>query len=80
MTVIREVKITRVLPNYCIICEESVILHLCDDIKKNGLREPIVVEMVEQCFRIIDGEKRWRACRRIGLDKIRVEIHEESSP
>ncbi|MFH1646859.1 MAG: ParB/RepB/Spo0J family partition protein [Chloroflexota bacterium] len=80
MSEIREVKITRVLPNYCIICEESVILCLCEDIKQNGLREPIVVEMVEQCFHIIDGEKRWRACRRIGLDKIRVEIQEESSP
>jgi ParB-like chromosome segregation protein Spo0J len=49
-------------------------LRLCDDIQCNGMREPIIVEMAGYFFQIIDGEKRWRACKKIGLTKIKAEI------
>lgn len=80
MTEIRELDINKVKPNCCLVYEESAILHLSNDIRVNGLKEPIVVEMVEYCFQIVDGEKRWRACKRIGLEKIKAVITEESLP
>jgi ParB family chromosome partitioning protein len=74
VTEIRQIRIDKILPNRRLIFEEDIILGLCDDIKCNGMREPIIVEMAGYFFQIIDGEKRWRACKKIGLTKIKAEI------
>jgi ParB family chromosome partitioning protein len=71
---IREVRIDKIHPNRRLIFEEDIILELCDDIRCRGLQEPIVVELVENYFQIVDGEKRWRACKKNGLDKVKVQI------
>jgi ParB family chromosome partitioning protein len=71
---IRQIRIDKVLPNRRLIFEEDSILQLCHDIQCNGMREPIIVEMAGYYFQIIDGEKRWRACKKIGLTKIKAEI------
>jgi ParB family chromosome partitioning protein len=71
---IRRVRIDKILPNRRLIFEEDTILRLCHDIQCNGMREPIIVEMVGYNFQIIDGEKRWRACKKIGLSEIKAEI------
>jgi ParB family chromosome partitioning protein len=73
-----ELEIGRIRPNYRLVYEEEVILRLCDDIKARGLQEPIMVELVEYWFQIIDGEKRWRACKKLGFNKIRAIILEVS--
>jgi ParB family chromosome partitioning protein len=71
---IRRVRIDKILPCRRLVFEEDTILHLCDDIKCNGMREPIIVEMAGYFFQIVDGEKRWRACKKVGLTKIKAEI------
>ena len=73
---IREIKIDKIRPNYRLIYEETAILALCDDILCRGIQEPIVVERVANWFRIVDGEKRWRACKKLGLVKVKVRIIE----
>jgi len=75
---IREIDINKVRPNYRLVYLEEAILLLCHDIKSRGLQEPIVVELVENWFCIVDGEKRWRACKKIGLTRIKVMILETS--
>jgi ParB family chromosome partitioning protein len=75
---IREIAINKIHPNYRLLYTEDIILSLCDDIRCHGLREPIIVELVEYWFEIVDGEKRWRACKRIGLNKIKAIILETS--
>ncbi len=75
---IREIELNKIHPNYRLVYTEDVILSLCNDIRCNGMREPVVVELVEYWFEIVDGEKRWRACKRIGLSKIRSIILESS--
>ncbi len=75
---IREIGINRVHPNCCLVCGEAEILRLCRDIKCRGLQEPIVVELVEYWFQIVDGEKRWRACKKIGWNTIKAIIVEVS--
>ena len=73
---IREIEIDKIRPNYRLVYEADAILRLCEDIKLRGLQEPVVVELVASWFEIIDGEKRWRACKKIGLNKIRAMILE----
>ena len=72
------IRIDGIRPNYRLICDEDVIVYLCNDIRRHGQQEPIMVELEEHWFRIIDGEKRWRACKKIGLDSIRAAILEAS--
>jgi ParB family chromosome partitioning protein len=71
---IRQVRIDKILPNRRLIFEEDTILRLCDDIRCNGMRQPIIVEMLGFYFQIVDGEKRWRACKKNGLAEIKAEI------
>ena len=73
---IREIEIDKIHPNYRLVFEADVILRLCDDIAERGLQEPIVIELVEYWFEIVDGEKRWRACKKIGQHKIKAVILE----
>jgi ParB family chromosome partitioning protein len=71
---VRRVRIDKILPNRRLIFEEDIILSLCDDIKCNGMRESVIIEIAGYFFQIIDGEKRWRACKKIGLTEIKAEI------
>ena len=74
---VRQIRIDRIHPNRRLVFQEEVIQSLCSDIESNGLREPITVGLVEYRFEIIDGEKRWRACKKIGWEKISAVIVEE---
>jgi ParB family chromosome partitioning protein len=78
MVEIWEIEIDRIHPNRCLICDEDAVSLLCRDIACNGLREPLLVELVECWFRILDGEKRWRACKKLGLKKVKAMILEAS--
>lgn len=73
---IREIEIRHIRPNHRLIYEERDVVSLCEDIRRRGVQEPIAVELVENWFQIVDGEKRWRACRKIGLNRIRAVILE----
>ncbi|MFC1914138.1 ParB/RepB/Spo0J family partition protein [Chloroflexota bacterium] len=72
-----EIRIDKICPNRRLIFDQDTIISTCCDIKLRGLMEPIVVELVGEGFRIIDGEKRWRACKKIGFTKIKAMIYEE---
>ncbi|MBU4361263.1 ParB/RepB/Spo0J family partition protein, partial [bacterium] len=45
---------------------------LADSIKKHGLLQPITVEYIEQedCFKIINGERRYKAAKLAGLQEL----------
>lgn len=73
---IRDIRIDSICPNYRLVFEKDTILRLCSDIEFRGLQEPILVELVEYWFQILDGEKRWRACKKIGWKKIKAIVLE----
>lgn len=54
---------------------------LAESIRVNGIIQPIVVRRVGDQYRIIAGERRWRAAQRAGLLKVPVVVRdiEESS-
>lgn len=49
---------------------------LAASIEKEGLLQPIVVRKVGDHYQIIAGERRWQACRTLGLQSVPVRIKE----
>jgi ParB family chromosome partitioning protein len=54
--------------------DEDGIAELADSIKKVGLLQPIIVRPMGEGYQIIAGERRWRAARSAGLDKVPVRV------
>jgi len=53
---------------------EDAIAELADSIKKVGLLQPIIVRAHGEGYQIIAGERRWRASRVAGLDRVPVRV------
>jgi ParB family transcriptional regulator, chromosome partitioning protein len=56
--------------------DDGKLAELADSIRANGIIQPIVVRRVGDRYRIIAGERRWRAAQRAGLLKVPVVIRE----
>lgn len=54
--------------------DEEKIENLAESIKENGIIQPIVVAKGEKTYKIIAGERRWRAARKAGLKTVPVVI------
>lgn len=75
-----EVPLSLIIPNP----EQPRIFFAADEIKqlaasiqKDGLLQPILVRPIEEGrFQIIAGERRWQACKALGLEKVPVRIKE----
>ncbi len=48
----------------------ETLQQLAQSIRENGVLQPIVVRPVEENYEIVAGERRWRASRQAGLDRI----------
>src|SRR5262245_27237606 len=62
--------------------DEARLDELAQSIKANGIIQPIVVRRTGDEYRIIAGERRWRAAQRAGLLKVPVvvrDVAEENS-
>ena len=53
---------------------EDSLLELSDSIKKVGLLQPILVRPMGEGYQIIAGERRWRASRQAGLERVPVRV------
>lgn len=58
--------------------DDAAITELADSIRQHGLIQPIVVRPLENGYQIVVGERRWRACRMLGMSEIPVIIRELS--
>jgi ParB family chromosome partitioning protein len=50
--------------------EESALQELADSIKQHGVVQPIIVVRHKEGYRIVAGERRWRAAQQAGLNNI----------
>jgi len=50
--------------------DESSIKELANSIKEKGLLQPIIVRKAEDKYLVIAGERRYRACKLLGMEKI----------
>lgn len=59
--------------------DEESIASLADSIRAHGLLQPLLVRpLTNGGYQIVAGERRWRACRMLGLSEIPVIIRELS--
>ena len=56
--------------------EDARLDELAQSIKANGVIQPIIVRRIDGGYRIIAGERRWRAAQRAGLTRVPVVIRE----
>ena len=56
--------------------DEGKLDELAASIKTNGIIQPILVRRVGNAYRIIAGERRWRAAQRAGLLKVPVLVRD----
>lgn len=54
------------------------LIELVDSVRESGVLEPLVVAKTPAGYQIIAGERRWRAAKIAGLDKVPVIIKETS--
>ena len=52
------------------------IEELAGSIKKNGLLQPILVRKIGDYYQILAGERRYRACKSLGLEEVPVRFWE----
>lgn len=57
--------------------KEEAIEELANSIKNYGVLQPIIVENKGKYYRIIAGERRWRAAKKAGLEEIPCLIRDE---
>jgi ParB family transcriptional regulator, chromosome partitioning protein len=80
----REVPVNNILPNPFqprTIMEEERLEELAASIREHGIIQPLIVTQIEdgavgERFRLIAGERRWRAARRAGLSHVPVVVKE----
>jgi ParB family transcriptional regulator, chromosome partitioning protein len=53
---------------------EEEVAELADSVKKVGVLQPIIVRPHSDGYQIIAGERRWRAARVAGLEKVPVRV------
>src|SRR5687767_9285062 len=56
--------------------DDARLEELAQSIRANGIIQPILVRRVGNAYRIIAGERRWRAAQRAGLHKVPVVIRD----
>jgi ParB family transcriptional regulator, chromosome partitioning protein len=74
-----EVDLDRLMPNDDqprLAMDEGKLDELARSIKANGIIQPILVRKAGDGYRIIAGERRWRAAQRAGLLKVPVVVRE----
>lgn len=53
-------------------------VQLVDSVKESGIVTPLLVSKRESAYRLIAGERRWRAAQKAGLDRVPVIVREAS--
>jgi ParB-like chromosome segregation protein Spo0J len=67
-----EVDLEKIRPNLRLLYDKDTLEMLCRFILSRGQVDPIQVWFDGECFRIWDGEKRWRVCKMLGITRVRV--------
>jgi ParB/RepB/Spo0J family partition protein len=70
----RTIQVSRIEPNCRFVFARETIDHLVRSVLREGQKQPIRIWFTGRCFRILDGEKRWRAAKRIGMATITAVI------
>jgi ParB family chromosome partitioning protein len=67
-----EIDLEKIRPNLRLLYHRETIEVLCQEMRSRGQLEPIQVWFDGECFRIWDGEKRWRVCKMLGMTRVKA--------
>jgi ParB family chromosome partitioning protein len=56
--------------------DPAALEELAQSLRRHGLLQPVVVRPAGEGYELISGERRWRAARRAGLERIPVLVRE----
>jgi len=76
-TAVMEADIDRIVPNELqprAHMDQTHLQELAESIRSNGVIQPIVVRRAGDTFHIIAGERRWRAAKLAGLQRVPIAI------
>ncbi|WP_010246633.1 ParB/RepB/Spo0J family partition protein [Acetivibrio cellulolyticus] len=59
--------------------DDEKLIQLSDSIKQHGIVQPIIVRKEENIYKIVAGERRWRAARMAGLTNVPVILKDISN-
>ncbi|MBN1101965.1 MAG: ParB/RepB/Spo0J family partition protein [Deltaproteobacteria bacterium] len=57
---------------------EQELAELADSIREKGILTPLLVSRAEKGYRLIAGERRWRAAQKAGLKRVPVVVREST--
>lgn len=79
---LREIPLSNIDPNPGqprLIVDEARLEELVESIREHGVIQPVVVRYTDKGrYQLIAGERRWRACNELGMEKIPALIREAS--
>ena len=70
---IENIPIYKIIPNIYqprIKFDDKSIKELANSIKSHGIIQPIIVRKIENSYEIVDGERRYKAAKKIDLDEV----------
>lgn len=73
---IREIEVSKISPNRRTVYTTECIEAMVRSIRICGQLDPVLLCLEGDSLRILDGEKRWRACKKLGIRTIRAIILE----
>lgn len=76
---VRQIPVDIIVPNPYqprTVFDDEKIDELCQTIRTHGLIQPIIVRQRNNHFEIIAGERRWRATKKLGMDRIPAIVKE----
>jgi ParB family transcriptional regulator, chromosome partitioning protein len=79
---ILEIKINDIEPNINQprkFFDDDKLFQLSESIKQHGIMQPIIVKKEQNIYRIVAGERRWRAARMAGIATVPVIVKELSN-
>jgi ParB family transcriptional regulator, chromosome partitioning protein len=74
---VREVAVDQITPNPKqprTDIDEEAVAELADSVRKVGILQPVIVRPYSDGYQIIAGERRWRAARIAGLERVPVRV------
>ncbi len=72
ITEMMEIEVERIRPNLRLIYHQEALERFCRYIRCGGEIEPLQVWFDGEGFRIWDGEKRWRVCKKLGIHRVKA--------
>ncbi len=67
-----EIEVERIRPNLRLVYHDEVIDGFCRFVRSGGEIDPLQIWFDGEGFRIWDGEKRWRACKKMGITRVKA--------